>query len=216
MAGDWMKIELELPDKPEVHYIAGVLNMDPAAVVGHLIKVWAWFDKHTENGNAYGVTQNVLDRVTGVAGMGEAMMLAGWLEQSGKTLIMPKFERHTSESAKKRALSQKRTQRFRNDDVTQKTLPEKRREENISTKAADALSRPDQVSESVWNDFLSLRKTKKAPLTKTALKGIEREAGKAGLSLQVALEMCCARGWQGFESSWVGGDGKSPQIALDA
>lgn len=135
MAGDWMKVELELPDKPEVHYMAGVLNLDPASVVGHLIKVWAWFNKHTEDGNAYGVTRLLCDRITGVTNFGEAMVLAGWLEEHDKTLHMPKFDRHTSESAKKRALSAARQSKFRNAEVTQQALlrEEKRREE-VTTK----------------------------------------------------------------------------------
>src|SRR4051812_49257584 len=131
-----MKIELDLPDKPEVHYIASTLNIDPDAALGKLLRVWSWFDKHTSDGHAYGVTYSLLDRVAGVTGFGEAMMFAGWLEQSGKTLIMPKFDRHTSESAKKRALGQKRKSRQRlterhAESVTQ-TRPEKRREENKS------------------------------------------------------------------------------------
>lgn len=114
MAGDWMKIELEMPDKPEVHYIAGALNLDPDAVVGKLIRVWQWFNKHTENGNAYGVTFLLIDRITGVTGFGEAMSFAGWLDQRDKVLVMPKFDRHTSESAKKRALTNRRVAEFRN------------------------------------------------------------------------------------------------------
>lgn len=129
MAGDWMKIELELPDKPEVHAIANSLNIDPDAVVGKLVRVWQWFDKHTINGNAYGVTYSLLDRITSVTGFGEAMMFVGWIEQNDKVLTMPKFDRHTSSSAKSRALTGKRVEKSRNGDSVTKTLPEKRREE---------------------------------------------------------------------------------------
>ena len=131
MAGDWMKIELELPDKPEVHAIANTLNLDPDAVVGKLVRVWQWFDKHTTDGNAYGVTYSLLDRITNVTGFGEAMMLAGWLEQNDKNLTMPKFDRHNSKSAKTRALTGLRVEKSRNAPSVTKALPEKRREENI-------------------------------------------------------------------------------------
>lgn len=63
--------------------------------------------------------------------------------------------------------------------------------------------RPDSVSPEVWQDFLTLRKTKRAPLTETALDGIRREADRAGYSLENALRTCCERGWQGFRSDWV-------------
>jgi uncharacterized protein YdaU (DUF1376 family) len=62
---------------------------------------------------------------------------------------------------------------------------------------------PFGVTESVWQDWLKLRKEKKAAVTQTALDGIEREAKKAGVSLQTALETCCARGWTGFKATWM-------------
>lgn len=65
------------------------------------------------------------------------------------------------------------------------------------------LVKPEDVSETVWSDFLTIRKAKRAPLTATALEGIEREAAKAGMSLHQALQVCCARGWQGFKAEWA-------------
>lgn len=145
MAGDWMKIELELPDKPEVHAIASMLNIDPDCVVGKLIRVWQWFDKHTTDGNAYGVTYSLPDRISGVTGFGEAMSFVGWLEQNDKTLSMPKFDRHTSASAKARALTAKRVDKNRSksnadsnadtvtESVTSPLAREEKRREDIST-----------------------------------------------------------------------------------
>jgi hypothetical protein len=62
---------------------------------------------------------------------------------------------------------------------------------------------PDGVSPSVWADFQKLRKTKKAPVTQTAIDGIKREADRAGLSLEAALAVCCQRGWTGFKADWM-------------
>lgn len=62
---------------------------------------------------------------------------------------------------------------------------------------------PEGVTESVWLDFLAIRKAKRAPLTPTALDDIQREASKAGMELQQVLQMCCARGWQGFSAEWA-------------
>lgn len=62
---------------------------------------------------------------------------------------------------------------------------------------------PEGVLSQTWADFLQIRKAKRAPMTETSLTRIRKEAGKAGLSLQEALETCCSRGWQGFEASWV-------------
>jgi hypothetical protein len=62
--------------------------------------------------------------------------------------------------------------------------------------------RPKDIDEKVWNDFLVLRRAKKLPLTDSALNGIVREAGKAGLNLQEAIVVCCERGWAGFKAEW--------------
>jgi uncharacterized protein YdaU (DUF1376 family) len=65
------------------------------------------------------------------------------------------------------------------------------------------ITTPDGVSESVFKDYLEVRKTKKAKWSDTALKGLVKEADKAGLSLQEAMELCCARGWVGFKAEWI-------------
>ena len=140
MAGDWMKIDLELPDKPEVHSIASMLNIDPDAVVGKLIRIWQWFDKHTTDGNAFGVTYSLPDRISGVSGFAEAMVFVGWLEQNDKTLTMPKFDRHTSNSAKTRAQTQKRVAKVRNAITVTEALPEKRREEKSNKPSSSEYS----------------------------------------------------------------------------
>lgn len=67
-----------------------------------------------------------------------------------------------------------------------------------------------EVTEPVVRDFLKIRKTKRAPPTETALTGIVKEASKAGITLQEALETCCKRGWQGFEAKWLDSGGKQP------
>jgi uncharacterized protein YdaU (DUF1376 family) len=71
------------------------------------------------------------------------------------------------------------------------------------TLAQSACNRPDGVLESLWEDFITLRKAKKAPLTASALKGIEREAKKAGMNIEEALYECCSRGWTGFKAEWI-------------
>ena len=64
------------------------------------------------------------------------------------------------------------------------------------------VAKPDGVSEQVWEDFSALRTKRRAPITETALKGIQREAEKAGITLEAALSTCCERGWQGFKAEW--------------
>jgi hypothetical protein len=201
MAGDWMKIELELPDKPEVHAISNTLNIDPDAVVGKLIRVWQWFDKHTTDGNAHGVTYSLLDRITGVTGFGEAMMFVGWIEQNDKYLTMPKFDRHTSASAKKRALTNKRVDKSRNAPSVTVALPEKRREENIKTKAkkSNDLVLPDFIPESLWSDFKDMRVKIKKPMTEKAEELMVSKLTKfyeKKINITTVLEQSILNNWQ--------------------
>lgn len=52
-------------------------------------------------------------------------------------------------------------------------------------------------------DYLKIRKAKNSPLTETALKGIKREAEKAGLALEQVLVICCEQNWAGFKATWL-------------
>lgn len=74
------------------------------------------------------------------------------------------------------------------------------------------------ITESLARDFLALRKEKRAPVTDNAIRRIENETKKAGISLQEAIETCCANGWAGFNAKWVkdrggGGDRSSKNKA---
>lgn len=220
MAGDWLKMECCLPEKPEVFQIAGILGIDPDEVLGKLFKVWRWFDAHTEDGNAPSVTYALVDRISGRIGFGEAMAFAGWLEQDGSTLRLPNFDRHNGKTAKERGLTAKRVAKSKaksngggnakgNAPTVTEPLPreEKRREEKKEDKLGQFLT---NVDPQVVNDFMALRARLRAPVTATALAGIQREAKAAGLTMQAALAMCCERGWRGFKAEWVTGQ-SAPQ-----
>lgn len=112
MAGDWIKFETSTPDKLEVAAIAVELSIDPDAVVGKLLRVWTWFDLHTQDGNADSVSPSVtkalLDRHVGVSGFCEAMISVGWMEQTESAITLPNFVRHNGKTAKTRCLTAKR------------------------------------------------------------------------------------------------------------
>ena len=59
------------------------------------------------------------------------------------------------------------------------------------------------IPEKLLSDFLEVRKAKRAgKLTETALKGLEREGQKAGLTTIEAITACVEYGWQGFNAGW--------------
>ena len=94
-------------------------------------------------------------------------------------------------------------QRAKNKEQISTNKKEKVEKEKKASKSKAVLSKPDDVSsEQIWSDFLALRNARHAPLTETALSIIRKEAHKAGISLEQALETCCMRGWQGFKAEW--------------
>lgn len=113
-------------------------------------------------------------------------------------------------SAAKRAMNKRSTdvqqsfnERTTNVQPTNNQQPITNNQQPIIKKSSASSLKPDDVSESVWSDFLALRKANKSPLTETALKGIKREAVNAGMTLEKVLQLCCARGWRGFKAEWV-------------
>lgn len=112
MAGDWLKMELCLPDKPEVLAMSALTGMEPDLIVGKCFRVWRWFDQHTEEGNAAGVTLVTLGYAIGNGPSSttflDAMKSVGWVEETQEGVRLPNFDRHNGETAKKRALTAKR------------------------------------------------------------------------------------------------------------
>ena len=148
MAGDWIKVEHTTPDKPEVVKLAGILGIDQDAVVGKLLRLWIWADQQSVSGNAITVTNSFLDRLVFCPGFAAGLVKVGWLNGREGLLSIPNFDRHTGQSAKNRANTNRRVANSRkahhervaktcNENVTleplQKPLPEKRREDNTTT-----------------------------------------------------------------------------------
>jgi hypothetical protein len=69
--------------------------------------------------------------------------------------------------------------------------------------SATQIEKPAGVSEQVWDDFIALRKAKRAPLSATALASIAKEAEKAAMHIEEALTECVTRGWQSFKAEWM-------------
>jgi hypothetical protein len=151
MAGDWIKFEVTTPEKEEIYQIAAELEITADEVIGKLMRVWIWFDQHTENGNASVTVQALLDSKAGVTGFCKAMQSVGWMEIEGERLILPHYEYHNGKTAKNRAVTNRRVAKSRemkrsgNDECNDKcnadtvtnivTREEKRREEEVPPKS---------------------------------------------------------------------------------
>jgi hypothetical protein len=87
-------------------------------------------------------------------------------------------------------------------DEYQDDMPEKRREETDKEKEKET-DTPSGVSQQVWDSFVKQRKTKKAQVTALVINGIQKEADKAGWTLEMALNEVVVRNWQSFKAEWV-------------
>jgi hypothetical protein len=134
MAGDWIKVEENMPDKPEVCMMAARLALDADAVAGKLIRVWAWASRNCHADGVTDVTvRPLLDRVAGTPGFADAMLAAGWLHESNGVLTFPNFEHHCSKTAKERALAERRQQRRRTENNAPVTvLSRSERDKNVT------------------------------------------------------------------------------------
>jgi len=142
MAGDWIKMRMDLPEDPAVYRLARLTSLDRLSVVGRLYAFWAWADKHAVDGRVDGGSSADVDDIVSHEGFADAMVKVNWLEVGDEYLAIPKHDRHNGESAKERSLKNARQARWREkkDEVpsTQpstkpSTREEKRREEKKNT-----------------------------------------------------------------------------------
>jgi hypothetical protein len=156
MAGDWLKMREDLYEDPAVLQIAAKLGTRPEHVVGYCHRFWSWVSRNVSPderdkcpaGCVTGVPIVSVENVLNLPGFLGHLVDVGWLEYEtdGETHLIrvPKFDRHLSKSAKKRAIDaeKKRNQRSSRPDHNGTNVPlatgqkrdqrreEKRREEN--------------------------------------------------------------------------------------
>lgn len=70
------------------------------------------------------------------------------------------------------------------------------------------------IPSGLLGDYIAVRKVKKVgPLTETAADMLRREALKAGITLQQAIEACCQYGWGGFNAGWYAERTKTQRVS---
>ena len=75
---------------------------------------------------------------------------------------------------------------------------------------------PEGVEAQAWSDYMEARKAKRAPMTATAMKALMREAAKAGVDLNTAVEACGEYNWQGFNAGWYADRTAGKPVAMAA
>lgn len=109
MGMDWIKMRCNLWDDPRVGGLVEATDTSEATVIGGLYWLWATADQHTANGAMPSVSLKHIDRKTGIAGFGAALVAIGWvLVGDGGGLSVARFDEHNGASGKQRAMTAKR------------------------------------------------------------------------------------------------------------
>lgn len=88
-------------------------------------------------------------------------------------------------------------------EATSESPPEKKQKKPRKARTSFAtVERPDDLPEQLWQDWLELRKAKRAPLNTTTINTFRAEAQKAGISFEEAVSFSVANGYQGFKADW--------------
>ena len=109
----WIKVDCMLIHKPKVVKIARELNLKRETILGYLIKFWALADGITEDGRLEGYGPDDVDDLVGLPGFGRALEVVDWLRLNTRGAVLPRFDLHNGESAKKRANTSLRVSRHR-------------------------------------------------------------------------------------------------------
>ncbi len=109
----WIKMQTNLWNAPQVVRLMSVLNADKVCIIGGLFRTWSLGDEYTANGRLAFYTPGVLDSEVGLPGWSAALEAVGWLIIEPEALVIPEFEQHNGQSAKRRAQEARRKETVR-------------------------------------------------------------------------------------------------------
>lgn len=208
MAGDWTKMRDDLGDDPAVFSVAKHLEIDVDTVVGKLLRVWSWAGKHTLNGRIIGANRALVDQVARMTSFAESLEVNGWLSFDEYGCTFPKWNRHNSKSAKRRALEQRRksasradTKRTRSGQKQDQRRREEKREEEKRDKEQTPLPPCLDLPEfrSAWSDWTRHRSEIKHPLKPTMASNQLAMLAELGPDRAIAMiRHTITKGWQGL------------------
>lgn len=209
MAGDWIKMRIELQTHPKVFRMVSALQADRLRIIGGLHIAWSIFDTHCDDGVLVGYTTDAMDAVIGWPGFTQAMIDVEWaaLNDAG-SLVMPRFDEHNGKSAKRRANDNERKRNDRNskdvrnvsasDADKKRTREEKRREDKDQKPYGDDAVDPAELFARFW--ALYPRKVSKDAARKAW--------DKLDLSAELFETMIQALGAQSLSADWTKDNGQ--------
>lgn len=113
MAAEWFPVDVSLDTKPEVQELVDLTGEPIEVIVFRLLKLWGWVQLNTADGR-FRSTPARLGRICGgEAPFWEAVAAVGWLVFDGETAQIPKWEERFGGAAKRRALKNRRQDKWR-------------------------------------------------------------------------------------------------------
>jgi hypothetical protein len=113
MAGEWFPVDVSLDTKPEVQELVDLTGEPVEVIVFRLLKLWGWVQLNTADGR-FRSTPARLGRICGGDGpFWEAVAVVGWIIFDGETAQIPKWEERFGGAAKRRALKNRRQDKWR-------------------------------------------------------------------------------------------------------
>ncbi len=199
MAGDWLKVEKDTPEKPEVYRIAEQLGISQAEAFLACFRVWCWADGQSEDGLVR-VSATAIDTNARVPNFSQALREVGWLNLRTGSVELPNFVRHMGQSAKRRCLDTVRKMSARKADKKQ-TREEKRRVKKPPSPLPDipeGLKTPE--FQTAWDRWQKYRREKDGkPMTPSTIEAQLKDLAKWGLPAAVAsIEQSIVKGWTGL------------------
>ena len=230
MAAEWFPVDVSLDTKPEVQELVDLTGDPVEVIVFRLLKLWGWVQLNTADGR-FRSTPARLGRICGGdASFWEAVADVGWLVFDGETAQIPKWEERFGGAAKRRALKNRRQDKWRRTggaDVDareaqvclQARLPQDITEQDITEEDIQAApvatsdppkrrkrsQPPDAVSWSAdagWQGITDADRSEWLKAFPGAL--LDQELAKATAWLKANPERAGKRKWRAFIVRWLG------------
>ena len=101
---DWIKVETNTPEKPEIKKLARDCRVDNATAFLAWFRLWRYLDATTDDGLIPHLTMDDCDDEARLPGIGQVMADVHWIEFTDAGALVMNWDRHNGRSAKSRAL----------------------------------------------------------------------------------------------------------------